>query len=108
MRNRTLIGCSSLFGGSPLANSIAVMPSDQMSACGTEQVSFLRGRTGVNQRAIITSLPFSFVFRTLCFREIYSKNLKNLSLNKNLTFLDRFNNLISFFFPTKTIENTYK
>lgn len=32
MRNRTLIGCISELGGSPLASSIAVMPSDQMSA----------------------------------------------------------------------------
>ena len=32
MRNRTLIGCMSELGGSPLASSIAVIPSDQMSA----------------------------------------------------------------------------
>lgn len=32
MRNRTLIGCISELGGSPLASSIAVMPSDHMSA----------------------------------------------------------------------------
>lgn len=67
MRNRTLIGCSSLFGGSPLANSIAVMPSDQMSACGTERVFFLSAPTGVN-RAIIMTLPSSFGH---CFKEIY-------------------------------------
>lgn len=28
------MGCSSLLGGSPFASSIAVMPRDQMSACG--------------------------------------------------------------------------
>lgn len=32
IRNRTLIGCMSEFGGSPLASSIAVIPKDQMSA----------------------------------------------------------------------------
>lgn len=32
MRNRTLIGCISEFGGSPFASSIAVMPNDQISA----------------------------------------------------------------------------
>lgn len=32
MRNRTLIGCISELGGSPLASSIAVIPNDQMSA----------------------------------------------------------------------------
>lgn len=32
IRNRTLIGCISELGGSPLASSIAVIPSDQMSA----------------------------------------------------------------------------
>ena len=32
MRKSTLIGCRSELGGSPLASSIAVIPSDQMSA----------------------------------------------------------------------------
>lgn len=32
MRNKTFIGWSSEWGGSPLANSIAVIPNDQMSA----------------------------------------------------------------------------
>jgi hypothetical protein len=32
MRNRTFIGWMSEYGGSPLASSIAVIPSDQMSA----------------------------------------------------------------------------
>ena len=33
MRNRTLIGCKSALGGSPVASSIAVIPRDQISAC---------------------------------------------------------------------------
>lgn len=32
MRNRTRMGCRSELGGSPLASSMAVMPSDQISA----------------------------------------------------------------------------
>ncbi|KAH9416115.1 hypothetical protein DERP_000612 [Dermatophagoides pteronyssinus] len=32
IKNNTLIGCRSEFGGSPLANSIAVIPNDQISA----------------------------------------------------------------------------
>ena len=32
MRNRTLIGCKSALGGSPVASSIAVIPRDQISA----------------------------------------------------------------------------
>lgn len=40
MRNRTLIGCISELGGSPLANSIAVIPNDQMSACEMEKITF--------------------------------------------------------------------
>ena len=32
IRNSTLMGCRSELGGSPLANSIAVIPNDQMSA----------------------------------------------------------------------------
>lgn len=34
MRKRTRMGCRSARGGRPLAISMAVMPSDQMSACG--------------------------------------------------------------------------
>lgn len=37
MWKRTLIGCMSEFGGSPLASSIAVIPRDQMSACNTHK-----------------------------------------------------------------------
>lgn len=33
IKNNTLIGCNSELGGSPLANSIAVIPRDQISAC---------------------------------------------------------------------------
>ena len=41
IRKSTRIGCSSAYGGSPLAISMAVMPSDQMSAwrpCGRAHV----------------------------------------------------------------------
>lgn len=37
MWKRTRMGCMSEFGGSPLASSMAVMPKDQMSACGDTQ-----------------------------------------------------------------------
>lgn len=37
MRKSTFIGCRSECGGSPFASSIAVMPSDQMSACERKQ-----------------------------------------------------------------------
>lgn len=39
MWKRTLMGCMSEFGGSPLASSMAVMPRDQMSACRETQSS---------------------------------------------------------------------
>lgn len=33
IKNKTLIGCRSEFGGSPFANSMAVIPKLHMSAC---------------------------------------------------------------------------
>lgn len=45
MRNKTFMGCSSECGGSPLASSMAVMPSDQMSACNDRALLATRSRT---------------------------------------------------------------
>ena len=43
IRNNTLIGCSSEQGGSPCASSIAVIPSDQISACNNK--SYIKSLT---------------------------------------------------------------
>jgi hypothetical protein len=38
MKNSTRMGCRSEYGGVPVAISIAVMPRDQMSACGARDL----------------------------------------------------------------------
>lgn len=41
IKNNTLIGCNSELGGSPFANSIAVIPNDQISAYKRYKTIFL-------------------------------------------------------------------
>lgn len=56
MRNRTLIGCISELGGSPLASSIAVIPNDQMSAWKKGKITFSTKLNAITTMYLVTEI----------------------------------------------------
>lgn len=83
IRKRTLMGCNSELGGSPLASSMAVMPRDQMSALLSQQDCLMT--SGAIQNGVPTN-----VFRLLVVFVNWPATPGKFKISLTVTFMPKF------------------